>query len=160
MLALLLALGTVTGDCGRLHATCADPDSTRRAALHAALEAFTLAFRHADAEALDTLLTADYLHTNGGSGAVLDRSQWLDYVRSRRGDLQRGKLRVDRHQTSAVTIRWYPSAAVVSSQVTSEGIQSGVPFTSRVRVTQVWIQTGERWRRAAFHDSPIPRGGP
>ncbi len=138
----------------------AEPDSARRAGLHVALETFALAFRRADIDALDTLLTDDYVHTNGGSGAVLDRRQWLDYMRSRRGDLQSGKLRVDRYESSAVTIRWYATTAVVSSEVTSEGSQNGTPFISRLRVTQVWVHTGERWRRAAFHDSPMTPGGP
>lgn len=148
MLSLLLVLATAVSE----------PDSAQRAALHVALQAFSLAFRRGDAETLDTLLTADYVHINGGSGTVLDRTQWLDYVRSRRADLQSGKLRVDRYETSAVSIRWYPAAAVVSSQVTSEGTQNGVSFATRLQVTQIWIRVGERWRRAAFHDSPIPPG--
>jgi hypothetical protein len=150
MLTLLLLLGIAS----------AEPDSARQAALRAALEAFSRAFRHADAAALDTLLTAEYLHTNGGSGAVLDRTRWLDYVRNRRADLRGGKLRVDRYETSAVTVRWHQSTAVVSSEIVSEGIQNGAPFASRLRVTQVWIHSGGRWQRAAFHDTPIPPGGP
>jgi hypothetical protein len=142
-----------------LNIASAEPDSARQAALHAALQAFGRAFRHADAAALDSLLTADYLHTNGGSGAVLDRTRWLDYVRSRRADLRSGNLRVDRYETSAVTVRWYPSTAVVSNEVVSEGIQNGAPFASRLRVTQVWVEAGGRWRRAAFHDSSIPPSG-
>jgi hypothetical protein len=152
MLALLLFLGGA--------AIASEPDSARRAALDASLQAFTRAFRNADAHALDTLLAADYVHTNGGSGAVLDRKQWLEYVRTRRADLRNGKLRLDRYDISEVTIRWHPASAVVSSQVTTEGEQNGVPFTSRLRVTQVWILVGERWRRAAFHDSPLPPAQP
>jgi len=148
MLSLLLVLATAV----------TEPDSSQRAALHAALQVLSVAFQEGDAETLDTLLTTDYVHTNGGSGTVLDRTQWLDYVRSRRADLERGMLRVDRYETSAVSIRWYQAAAVVSSQVTSEGTQNGVSFATRLRVTQVWIRVGRRWRRAAFHDSPIPPG--
>jgi hypothetical protein len=157
MLAFLLAFSTATTDSLRIPAGGAEPDSLRRVALHAALHAFSGAFLEADAEALDTFLTADYLHTNGGTGSVLDKTEWLEFIRGRRVELQSGRLQVERYETTLQEIRWYPAAAVVSSQVLSAGTRDGVPFESRLRVTQVWVRLGERWWRAAFHDSPLPR---
>ena len=156
MLALLLAWGSATSDVSPLLAQRAEPDSLTRVALEAALETFNAAFLSADAKGLDTLLVTDYLHTNGGTGAVLDKTGWLEYIRHRRAELQSGRLQVERHESAGVTIRWYPDAAVVNSQVISQGKRDGEPFLTRLRVTQVWVLTDHGWRRAAFHDSPIP----
>jgi hypothetical protein len=156
MFALLFACVAAATGCAAPAGPPGEPDSLRRGALQRSLQAFGAAFLQADAEALDTFLVAGYLHTNGGSGTVLDKPGWLDYIRGRRADLHHGRLRIDRYETLGLAIRWYPTAAVVSSQVVSEGTQDGVPFSSRLQVTQVWILLGEQWRRAAFHDSPVP----
>lgn len=156
MLALLLACAASAADCSPPRRYQTEPDSAARASLILALQAFGAAFQAADAEALDTLLAPDYVHTNGGSGSVLDRSRWLDYIRSRRADLRSGRLRVERYEIAGTAIRWFPHMAVVTNRVTTAGTANGVPFSSRLQVTQIWIRGGSRWRRAAFHDSPAP----
>ena len=133
----------------------AEPDSLRRLELERALGAFNAAFLRADAVTLDTLLTEDYIHTNGGTGSVLDKERWLEYIRTRRAEIASGRLRVDRYESSAVTIRWHGDAAVVSSQVVSDGSRDGKAFATRLRVSQVWVRSDGQWRRAAFHDSPL-----
>ena len=132
-----------------------EPDSLRRLALERALNAFSAAFVRADEKALDTLLADDYVHTNGGTGSVLDKARWLEYIRTRRAEVASRRLRVDRYESTDVTIRWHGDAAVVSSQVESEGSRDGQPFATRLQVTQVWVRSGGQWRRAAFHDSPL-----
>lgn len=151
---VLLAWALSIGPAGP--APAGDPDTLSRVALERALNAFSDAFLSADAEGLDTLLVANYVHTNGGTASVLDKARWLDYVRSRRAELASGRLRVDRYETSGVTIRWQGHAAVVTWRVVSEGVQDGTPYASRLQVTQVWVRANGRWRRAAFHDSPLP----
>jgi hypothetical protein len=133
-----------------------EPDSLGRRALARAVEAFSAAFLRADVATLDTMLAENYVHTNGGTGSVLDKAGWLEYIRSRRAELASGRLRVTRYESSAVTIRWHGDAAVVSSRVASAGMRDGAPFASRLQVTQVWVRSGAQWRRAAFHDSPLP----
>jgi ketosteroid isomerase-like protein len=148
---------------GLLLLTCllgTEPDSLHRLALERALGAFSAAFLRADENALDTLLTDDYVHTNGGNGSVLDKARWLEYIRTRRAEVASGRLRVDRYESTQATIRWHGNAAVVTSQVVSEGSRDGQPFATRLRVTQVWIRLGGQWRRAAFHDSPLDLPGP
>jgi len=156
MLSFVLAVCAATSYGACPETTCVEPDSSSRAALYAALDAFSAAFRSADAKALDTLLTVSYMHTNGSSGQVLTKDEWLEFVRKRRADLRSGRLQVDRYETSGVAIRWCSEAAVVSSQVISDGRNNGRSFETRLRVTQLWLRLGTRWRRAAFHDSPLP----
>jgi hypothetical protein len=155
MFVLLLACVVAANGCAATRGPHGEPDSLHRIALHQALQSFSSAFLRADTEALDTFLVADYLHTNGGTGTVLDKPKWLAYIRRRHTDLESGRLRLSRYETMNLVIRWYPAAAVVSSQVVSEGLQDGVPFSSRLQVTQVWIRVRGQWRRAAFHDSPV-----
>lgn len=151
MLALLLAWSAATI---APQAPGGEPDSLSRVALHRALDAFSDAFLRADAAALDTLIVAGYRHTNGGTGSMLGKADWLDYVRARRKDLDSGRLEVRRYEVVDMAITWHPGAAVVTNRVVSEGTQDGAGFASRLQVTQVWIREGRQWRRAAFHDSP------
>lgn len=153
MLSLLLVLSAAAAPCVAPYACKQRPDTLHRAALQAGLDAFGAAFLRADAEALDTLLAPDYVHTNGASGAVLGKTQWLEFIRSRRADLRSGRLRIDHYSASDQVIRWHAATAVVTSKVISRGVRDGVPFETRLRVTQVWIRAGSRWYRAAFHDS-------
>lgn len=130
--------------------------ATREPGLETTLRVFNRAFAEADSATLDTLLARGYVHTNGGTGSVLDRGTWLGYIRDRRAELRGGRLRVDRYETTDASIRRYPGSAVVTSRVVSGGTRDGVAFASRLQVTQVWAQLDGRWRRVAFHDSPIP----
>jgi hypothetical protein len=134
------------------------PDSTVRAELRQALAAFRDAFARADAAALDRLLADDYVHTNGGSGQVLDRAAWLGYVRGRRAELDAGVVGIEEYRSSDPVIRLIGTVAVVTHEVTTAGVRKGERFRSRVQVTQVWVREGGRWRRAAFHDSPLETG--
>lgn len=150
----LLALGMVTTLCctggGRV-----EPDTTDRAALYTSLRAFAQAFAAADVAGLDTMLTADYVHTNGGSTPI-NKDAWLAYVRTRSVELRDGTLHLTRYEQTTQSVQWYRDLAVVSGQVESEGTRRGQAFRSRVQVTQVWIRLGGRWLRAAFHDSFLP----
>jgi hypothetical protein len=131
------------------------PDSAMRQELLRALGEFRDAFARGDATTLDRLLTAEYVHTNGGSGQVLDRAAWLGYVRVRRAELDEGTLRIEQYHVTDPIIRFFGTSAVVVQQVSTAGVRQGEPFRSRVQVTQVWTHAGGRWRRAAFHDSPL-----
>ena len=119
-----------------------------------AVERFGRAFAEADASALGPMLSEDYVHTNW-DGAVLDKSGWLDYVRSRRAELESGALRIDAHTTDDLKVRLYGNVAVVTGRNTTRGERGGEAFTTRIRFTHVWVKVDGGWRRAAFHDSTI-----
>jgi hypothetical protein len=57
------------------------------------------------------------------------------------GGLDAGVVRIEEYRSSEPVIRLI--------------VRKGERFRSRVQVTQVWIREGGRWRRAAFHDSPL-----
>ena len=127
-------------------------DSTE---VRAAISEFSSAFSNADTARLRVLLTPDYVHVNGGSGEVLDRERWLNWVGTRRGELDAGQYILASYELGDVDIRMYGNAAVVTGTVHSTGMEHGSPFESRIRFTNTWVRWKGRWRRAGFHDSPV-----
>ena len=119
----------------------------------AALEAFTEAFRTADIEALDQMLTDDYVHTNTGASPI-GKAAWLDWMASRREQLARGDYVMETYELEEPEIALYGTAAVVTGMVHASGTSNNQPFDNRIRVTNLWVYEHGRWRRAAFHDTP------
>jgi ketosteroid isomerase-like protein len=122
----------------------------------AAVERLGQAYRAADMQTLGGLLTDDYVHTNGGSGSRLNRDQWLSWVGSQRELLDSGELRIDTYEVSDTRVELYGNVAVVTGIVRSSGVRNNEPFGVHVRFTNVWVKRDGVWRRAAFHDSPMP----
>lgn len=101
-------------------------------------------------------MTTEYSHVNGGSGTVLTREEWLAWIRDRREEIDAGKLVVRVYRIEDLAVRVYGDSAVVTGVAHSTGERQGSPFTSRVRFTNLWVLDDGEWRRAAFHDSPLP----
>jgi len=133
----------------------ASPRANPQEEVEAAIAAFDRAFRAADVAALDALLTEGYVHINGRSGALLSRAEWLRWVGSRRAALDSGELVIESYEVRQLSIRMYERAAVVTGEVESSGLRDGSPFSSVVRFSNFWVLDGGRWRRAAFHDTPV-----
>jgi len=123
--------------------------------VRAAVSAFGEAFVEADVAALRDLLTEQYLHVNGLSGSVLNRSEWLEWMTSRQAALASGGLLIHEYTVTDLRVRLYGTTAVVTGRVDSRGVHSEAPFSSQVRFTNVWVNEQGSWRRAAFHDSPL-----
>ena len=124
--------------------------------VRAALSAFARAFREADVSVLQTLLTESYLHVNGRSGNVLNRDQWLNWVASRRAELDRGEFVFTTYRVEDVQVQLYGEAAAVTGVVHASGQRHDALFTIAGRFTNIWVKQGGVWRRAGFHDSPLP----
>lgn len=137
----------------------ATQETSREDDVRAAVTAFGRAFVQADVSSLKRVLANDYSHVNGRSGGVLNRDEWLTFIQSRRANLDSGKLVISSYNVEDVRVRLYGETAVVTGVVESSGQREGVPFSSRVRFTNVWVLQGGAWRRAAFHDSPLPEPG-
>lgn len=124
--------------------------------VRAAVAKFGQAFLDADGEVLGSLLTSDYIHVNGRSGNVLNRDEWLNWIQSRRLELETGQLIIDEYDTKDVAVQIYENVAIVTGAVYSSGNHNGEPFASHVRFTNTWISINGEWHRAVFHDSPLP----
>jgi len=118
------------------------------------VEEFAQAFARADADALDALLTEDYIHTNA-DGGVLDKHAWLSWIRTRREELAAGRLKIESYANADVEVRIFGNAAVVTGRNSTQGYRDDRPFTIQIRFTHVWVFEQGQWRRAAFHDTHI-----
>jgi len=66
------------------------------------------------------------------------------------------ELVISDYSVDDVEVKIYGATAVATGVVESSGSRIGVPFTLRIRFTNVWVRQGGTWFRAAFHDSPMP----
>lgn len=142
------------------HERLSAEETKKEAELHRAVAEFSQAFVKADESRLGELLTENYLHINGNSGTVLDRNQWLSWIKTRKRQLEDGDLVVIDYRIEELKVVLHGETAVVTGLVSSSGIRSGVKFSSRIRFSNTWVLHDGRWRRAAFHDSPAPLANP
>lgn len=122
-----------------------------------AVRAFGLAYAAADTPTLRSLLADDYVHVNGGTGTVLNRDDWIEWVESRRAAMERGTLNVEDYRIEDVEISLNGSVAIVVGRVISSTREDGVLKSSEIRFSNTWVYREGAWRRALFHDSPMPK---
>ena len=113
---------------------------------------FSEAFLAADVETLAALLTDDYIHTNSGA-PPLGRTEWLAWVGGRTARVAAGELVYDDYRVEDLAIRRHGDAAVITGRARGRGRDGDRAFTVDVRFTQLWVDTDDGWRRAAFHDA-------
>ena len=121
-----------------------------------AVRAFGLAYAAADTVTLKSLLADDYVHVNGGTGTVLSRDDWLEWVESRKAAMARGELIVDDYRVEDVEISLDGNVAIVVGRVISSVREDGVLRSSEIRFSNTWVYREGAWRRLLFHDSPMP----
>ena len=132
-------------------------ETDREAELRAAVEAFESAFVEADGAKLESMLTDDYVHVNGGSGSVINRDQWLSWIESRRGQLVDGDLVITDYRTEDLSIIVHGDTGIVTGIVFSTRVLNGRWSTAQLRFSNTWLYDGSSWKRAAFHDSALPQ---
>lgn len=121
-----------------------------------AVARFGDAFVAADVAVLELLLSDDYIHTNS-TGSVLNKQQWLEYIKSRRADLESGRLKMESYKNTDLRIRVYEEAAIVTGTNVAKGKREDKQFVTELRFTHLWVRQRGQWKRAAFHDSAITK---
>ena len=102
------------------------------------------ATREADAEALKRILHEDYTHVTG-SGSVMNRHQYLEWV----------SATPRRHERRDLSVRRYGDTAVIVGALTNHMTEpGGGTRVIEAMVTQVARREGERWRFVAFQITP------
>ena len=132
-------------------------EADREAEVRAAVNAFGRAFVEADVPTLESFLSENYVHVNGGSGNVLNRDDWLKWMKSRRSEIEKGELVVDDYRIEDVRIALDGDTATVIGTVFSSVSRNGNSKTSKIRFSNIWLYREGVWRRAVFHDSPLPQ---
>jgi hypothetical protein len=106
-------------------------------------EARCKATREGDIDALKRILSEDYTHVTG-SGSVMNRDQYLEWVRA----LPR------RHERHALSVRRHADAAVVVGGLTNYLGEGDSTRVIEAMVTQVAVRQGGAWRFVAFQITP------
>jgi ketosteroid isomerase-like protein len=101
----------------------------------------------ADVTTLQALSTEDFTLV-GPVGFVLDKEQWLDRYRS--GNLRTRELAFE----DAVT-RVYGDTAVRIGRHVQQAEFQGRRIDGELRATHIAVRSGDRWRLAGIHLSPI-----
>ena len=133
---------------------CSSSQEVSEENLRLALNQFNNAFEKGDVQKLSSLLSPDYVHTNG-SWKSFGKEQWLKYMQERSKKIEDGKLTIHSYEMDEVAIEKYEHSAIITTKITSEGLEDGVMFKKAFRVTNIWVHDGSRWLRAGFHDTVI-----
>ena len=118
------------------------------------VEEFNLAFKECDIEQLETLITENYLHTNGNSRSI-KRNTWLGYLEKRKLEINNGNLVVNTYDMKEVEIEIYDEMAIVTGRIITSNTKSGENQENEYRITNIWVKEERNWKRAGFHDGKI-----
>ncbi len=118
------------------------------------VEDFNLAFKECDIEQLETLITENYLHTNGNSRSI-KRNAWLGYLEKRKLEINNGNLVVNTYDMKEAEIELYDDMAIVTGKIVTSSTKSGEYQENEYRITNIWIKEEGNWKRAGFHDGKI-----
>ena len=91
-----------------------------------------------DAAAVGRLL-ADDLIIVGPDGRIIDKSRFLEVIRS-------GALSHERMEAEDMRVRIYDNTAIVTALTTSKGKFMGQQFTSLERATDIFVKQNDRWQ--------------
>ena len=123
-------------------------------ALTTSIEAFNIAFSQGDLNVLDSLTTANYLHTNSSS-KVIGKTDWFNYLEKRNKRLESGEIEVLEYKLDETKIEYHGNSAIVTGRVTVITKDSLGPKQSQYRITNLWVFENSTWKRAGFHDGKI-----
>ena len=104
------------------------------------------AYAARDLATLEKITADDYVQIDV-RGGVLNRVQWLDFVKNRRSELT-----VD---SADVQVRYYGQAAVVTGHWTYTKKENGINVVTYSRWTSVWTRSPEGWKRHAFQNTYV-----
>ena len=127
----------------------------KKEALLKQIQQFNKAFDEGNVDLLRTLVTDNYLHTNGHSASIR-KEPWFNYLKNRRNALLSGDLVIENYAMEDIEVELYGDAAIVTARISFTSSNKGNRTENAYRVTNVWVLQEGRWRRAGFHDTRIP----
>ena len=127
---------------------------TSRDELLATITQFNTAFQKGDVATLKTMITDNYIHTNGSSQPI-KKEDWLGYLSKRQKQIATGNIEVLAYKMDEVQIELFGSTAIVSAKITTTNKENNEVTTKEYRVTNVWVLQNGNWKRAGFHDGKI-----
>lgn len=142
-----------------LTACSKNDNNAQREKLEEALRVFNTAFETVDIETLDQMITDNYVHTNG-SWEAFGKETWLGYMKKRKAKTESGELLVSRYEMTDLNVEMYEKSAFVVARFITEGREGSTLFKKQIRVSNLWVIEGGKWKRAGFHDTLIENPAP
>jgi ketosteroid isomerase-like protein len=119
----------------------ADTDAVSRAACAAGR-----AYASRDLATLDWLTARDYVQTDV-RGTVLNRAEWMDFVRNRQSTLS--------IKCEDVAVRFYGPVAVATGAWTYTNHRATDNVVTQSRWTSVWTKENGDWKRHVFQNTYV-----
>jgi len=129
------------------------PDQAKKILLNT-IDQFNNAFERGDTAALESMISENYVHTNGAS-APIGKKEWVRYLRKRESEITSGTLNIIAYTMDEIEIKFYDPVAIVTGKIRVQSKKEGTIQTNTYRVTHVWVYKGGTWKRAGFHDGKI-----
>lgn len=130
------------------------PKAPNKEGLETALARFNQAFQDGDVAVLESMITDNYVHTNGNSKSI-GKDMWLSYLRKREQTIQAGELEVTAYEMQDLEIEYYDDMAIVTGKVLTSSKQQNEVRKNAYRITNIWVYESGNWKRAGFHDGKI-----
>lgn len=118
------------------------------------IETFNNAFKEGNTELLASMITDNYVHTNGNSKAI-HKENWINYLSKRQKEIESGELTVRNYEMKDTEIQLYQETAIVTSKIIVSTVKSDRLHQNEFRVTNIWVLENGIWKRAGFHDGKI-----
>ncbi|WP_181899418.1 nuclear transport factor 2 family protein [Flagellimonas nanhaiensis] len=152
-LVLYFVLSLIVLSCGDKTGNVASNESKKEALLNT-IKKFNTAFKEGDIDVLESMITENYLHTNGNS-KVIQKKDWFNYLTQRSQDIASGKIQVTDYTMDETAIEFHGSTAIVTGRISVSTLTDGQTQTSQYRITNIWVLEDGNWKRAGFHDGKI-----
>ncbi|KAA3635598.1 MAG: nuclear transport factor 2 family protein [Bacteroidetes bacterium] len=123
-------------------------------ALVETLEKFNQAFRDGNTALLQSMITDNYIHTNGNSKSI-GKDTWLNYLRKREKDIQTGNLEVLNYTMEDLEITYHNNVAIATGKILVSSKRQNEVVDNEYRITNIWVFESGLWKRAGFHDGKI-----
>ncbi|PKV52843.1 uncharacterized protein DUF4440 [Aquimarina sp. MAR_2010_214] len=118
------------------------------------IDKFNKAFQTGNIAVLESMITENYLHTNGNSKSI-GKKEWFSYLSKRENEIKSGDLEVIEYKMDEMEIELYKNMAIVTGKVIVSNKKNGEIRKNEYRITNVWVNDTGNWKRAGFHDGKI-----
>ncbi len=115
---------------------------------------FNKAFQKGQVSTLESMITENYVHTNGNSKPI-NKHDWLSYLRKREVEIEMGNLVVADYEMDEIKIEFHGKMAIVTGRVKVSNKKEEEILINEYRITNIWIIEDGIWKRAGFHDGKI-----
>ena len=82
------------------------------------VDEFNLAFKECNIEKLESMITNNYVHTNGSSKSI-GKAAWVNYLKKRKKQIGSGDLVVENYEMTDTGLEMYDEIAILTATITA-----------------------------------------